>query len=308
MEFPLTEELVSQVLYAMEDQQHRFVIDRQSGEVLRADSERRCADADAVVALPRWRPIDGFQLMERFVARLHNPIFRERLREALSSGKGVFRKFKDILKEEREIERLWFVFKDREMRQVVWSWYNEQRELAGLERLEEEPLEEGYEELLETDFAIAAGSLAHREEVLRLDRQALAEAYPEADDERLARLHQGRRQDPSEPLDGEGSLVRVALAPDGRFAGFYWAVERLDPLTDRLDLRLVQLAVVQRFRGLGLGRLLLKNLAAEARDRGYARLTVVLEGRALGFREQFAKLGFAAVSERLALDPTGFED
>jgi hypothetical protein len=178
VEFVLTEEIAAQVVYAMEDQQHRFVIHRETGEVLRADSEEIRGRADEVVSLPKWRPLDGFQLMERFVSRLHNPVFRERLREALSSGKGVFRKFKDILKEEREIERLWFSFKEREMRLVVWNWYNEQRELAGLERLELEPEEDEYEELLETDFAVLPGAPAHLEALRRLDRQGFREAYP----------------------------------------------------------------------------------------------------------------------------------
>jgi len=307
MEFVLTEEIVSQIAYAMEDQQHRFVVHRESGELLRADGENARAGADAVAPLPKWRPIDGFQLMERFVSRLHNPIFRERLREALSSGRGVFRKFKDILKEEREIERLWFAFKEREMRQVVWDWYNEQRELAGLERLELEPPEEEPEELLETDFAIVPGVEAHLEELWRLDRQGFREAFPEEDPRRVQELYRQRRSGLPEPLEEGRSLVRAATAPDGRFAGFYWALERHQALSDRLDLHLVQLAVERRFRGLGLGTLLLKHLAAEARDRGYARLTVELTGRALCFREAFAKLGFTPTAERLALDPSGFD-
>ena len=66
-------------------------------------------------------------------------------------------------------------------------------------------------------------------------------------------------------------------------------------------------AVHHRFRGLGLGTLLLKALAGVARDRGYARLTVRLEGAAVGFGPSFERLGFAPISETLALDPTGFE-
>ncbi|MBN1837367.1 MAG: GNAT family N-acetyltransferase [Spirochaetales bacterium] len=306
MEFVLSEETAAQIVYAMEDQQHRFVVHRGSGELLPADGEEARSCPEGVAALPKWRPIDGFQLMERFVARLHNPIFRERLREALASGKGVFRKFKDILKEEREIERLWFAFKEREMLRVVQDWYNEQRELAGLERLELEPPEEEPEELLETDFAIVPAEPGHLDELRRLDRQGFREAFPEEDPRRVQKLYGGRRAGLPGPLE-EQSLARVATAPDGRFAGFWWAVERRQELADRLDLNLVQLAVGRRFRGLGLGRLLLKNLAAEARDRGYVRLTVELEGQALCLHEVFAGLGFKPISERLALDPSLFD-
>jgi GNAT superfamily N-acetyltransferase len=307
VEFTLTEEILKQIVYAMEDQRHRFAADRTTGALIRTDSEEGEGwTVSELVPLPNWQPIDGFQLMERFVARLHNPVFRDRLREALASGRGVFRKFKDILREEREIERLWFAFKERELRQVVLRWYNEQRELAGLRRLEEEPIEEEYEELLETDFAIGSLAEEHLDELWRLDQSAFEEAFPGADPRNLRRLYHRRRRRLPGPLE-EGSLTRSATTPDGRFAGFYWAVERKDPLFECCDLHLVQLAVRRRFRGLGLGTLLLKNAAETARDHGYGRITARLDGASLCFREKLEAQGFSEVSARLSLDPTGFD-
>ncbi len=119
MTFPLTEELVNQIIFAMEDQRHRFVVDRETGAMLREDDlpagegrERRAAAEDEEIGeaagggapegeepgaldgvpgprprylpIPSWGPAEGFHLMERFVLKLRNPIFAEMLREALS--------------------------------------------------------------------------------------------------------------------------------------------------------------------------------------------------------------------------------
>ena len=197
MEFPLTEERINQIIFAMEDQRHRFLVHRRTGELVREDElaarpglkpsdsgapqaaekaeseeqETAVLDGkrdDPYVPIPSWEPMDGFHLMERFVLKLRNPIFTEMLREALSSGKGVFRKFKDIVKKNREMEHLWFTFKEREMRQAVQEWYEGERELAGLQRLAREP--EPPEELLAGDFAVVWGESRHLEPVLKLDQ------------------------------------------------------------------------------------------------------------------------------------------
>ncbi len=198
MTFPLTEELINQIIFAMEDQRRRFVVDRETGAMFREDelppgeAARRPAEAGAAgdepaaldgvpgqraryLPIPTWGPAEGFHLMERFVLKLRNPIFAEMLREALSSGQGVFRRFKDMLRKNREIERLWFAFKDKEMKQVVQLWYEAERELAGLERLaagEEPPLE-----LVASDFSIIRGEARHVEPALKLDQKVLGELY-----------------------------------------------------------------------------------------------------------------------------------
>ena len=145
MEFTLNSELVEQIIFAMEDQQNQYYVHMDTGELLREEEieedeaeEDEAEGEDPFIPIPEWRPVDGFLMMEKFVARLRNPLLRDQLKDALTSGRGVFRKFKDILKTNPEIERLWFSFKERELRKVVWQWYNDNRELAGLDRLEEE--------------------------------------------------------------------------------------------------------------------------------------------------------------------------
>jgi GNAT superfamily N-acetyltransferase len=357
--FPLTKEFVSQIRFAMEDQRHRFVVDRASGEVFREDEpepgavrERRAAPGQPLeaggdepaaldgveggsarfVPIPTWGPAEGFHLMERFVLKLRNPIFAEMLREALSSGQGVFRRFKEILRKNLEIERLWFSFKDKEMRRVVEQWYESERELAGLERLAtggEPPLE-----LVASDVSILRGEARHVEPSLKLDQKVLGELYAGLQagveprllagveprllagveprllagvEPRLLagvepRLLAGLRAEPYgraglPPLLDTRSLFLAAELAGGEFAGFAWAVAE-----DPACLRLVQLAVRKHFRGIGLGTQLLRRLILEARDSGYARVLAPLAGPELALAPLFEGLGFSAVAVELGYD------
>ena len=312
MTFPLTEQLVSQIIFAMEDQRYRFVVDCGTGEVFRADELEDAPPAparaegegaepaalDGVAAgkprylpIPAWGPTEGFHLMERFVLKLRNPIFAGMLREALSSGQGVFRKFKDILRKNREIERLWFAFKDREMRRAVEQWYEAERELAGLERLTvggEPPLD-----LVASDFSILRGEARHVEPALKLDRKVLGESLPETGIESPPR---GAGEE-LPPLIDPRSLFLAAELTGGEFAGFVWAVEE-----ESAVLRVVQLAVRKHFRGIGLGRQLLRRLILEARESGYVRLLAPLVGPGLTLVPLFEELGFSALAVELGFD------
>jgi GNAT superfamily N-acetyltransferase len=312
MEFTLDSELVEQIIFAMEDQQNEYCVHRDSGELLREDEieemESEEEAEDPFVPIPDWRPVDGFLMMEKFVARLRNPLLRDQLKDALTSGRGVFRKFKDILKTHPEIERFWFNFKERELRRVVWQWYNDNRELAGLQRLEGEPeSEEGLEDLLAGDFAIVKMEHRHLEGLRELDQRSFAARFPEADSERAAELFRESRERLPDPHSA-GSVVFVAETPDEEFAGFVWAVEQSDPLVPGCILRVQQLAVVQRYQGVGLGAMLLKRLIAEARDRGYHRLRSELSGTGLQLAGFFEKLGFQTMAQDMEIDPTYWEE
>jgi GNAT superfamily N-acetyltransferase len=234
--------------------------------------------------------------MERFVLKLRNPIFAEMLREALSSGQGVFRRFKDILRKNREIEHLWFAFKDREMRQVVEQWYETERELAGLQRLaagSEPPLE-----LVASEIAILRGEARHVEPALKLDQKIQGELQAGTE----PRPPAGGFPGPSDRVDlpallDPRSLFLAAELAGGEFAGFAWAYEE-SPST----LRLAQLAVRKHFRGIGLGTQLLRRLILEARDCGYQRVLAPLEGPGLALSPLFEGLGFNPVAVELAYD------
>jgi GNAT superfamily N-acetyltransferase len=311
MEFTLNKELVEQIIFAMEDQQNDYYIHRESGELLREDEieeEETPEDGeDPFLPIPEWRPVDGFLMMEKFVAGLRNPLLRDQLKDALASGRGVFRKFKDILKTSPEVERLWFNFKERELRKIVWQWYNDNRELAGLERLEEEPeQEDGLEDLLASDFAILPVQPRHLDALRELDERSFMARFPEADPGRVAELFRESRKNLPAP-HSTGTLVFVAETPEEDFAGFVWAVEQTDPLVPGRILRVQQLAVVQRYQGVGLGSMLLRRLIAEARDQGYHRLRSELSGTGLQLAGFFEELGFQTIARDVELDPTYWE-
>ena len=134
MNFTLTAQMVDKIAFAMEDQKEKFAVDVDTGELV-AVSSLPALSEEKHVRLPRWGSAEGFHLMESFVTSLDNPAYREQLSRCLTMGKGVFRAFKDALKQNKEIEKLWFTYKERRLRGVIVSWYNANREARGLARL-----------------------------------------------------------------------------------------------------------------------------------------------------------------------------
>ena len=100
--------------------------------------------------LPDWTSAQGFRVMEQFTARVHNPLLREALLNTLGQRKGVFRRYKEVLRAAPAVEREWYRFKDRQMKAAVYEWYNDLRKFWGLEKISFE--EETETQLLQEDF------------------------------------------------------------------------------------------------------------------------------------------------------------
>jgi hypothetical protein len=144
MQFELTEALLDDILFSMEDQDGVSYIDSQEGVVRSGwdtDDLVENDEKERFINLPEWDSSSGFRLMERFAAAFKNPLIRNELCAALDKGKGVFRAFKNTLNLHPEVEKLWFSFKEREMRREVIRWYNALREEWGLEKIGLEPEE-----------------------------------------------------------------------------------------------------------------------------------------------------------------------
>ena len=132
MTFILSPEMIDDIIFSMENQ----------NEILSFDAlEGICVDEDAIdddyetviddqryYDLPDWTSAQGFRVMEQFIVQVHNPLLREALLEALRHRKGVFRRYKEVLKTVPAIEREWYRFKEQQMRAAVYEWYNEQGE------------------------------------------------------------------------------------------------------------------------------------------------------------------------------------
>jgi ribosomal protein S18 acetylase RimI-like enzyme len=289
MNFKLTPQMIDKIAFAMEDQEEEYLIDPESGELSARSLHGENPD-DSLAPLPRWGSAEGFHLMESFVTTLHNPVYHELLASALSNGKGVFRSFKDTLKKNHEIEKLWFRYKERRLRAVIIAWYNVNREARGLEKMAPEP--EDTEELVASDFSLEWGLKSRLEELRLLDREAFIELFPKESRASVDARYRAKRE-VIRPLEDESSLVLVAETPSGELAGFAWGVE------EGRTVHLVQLAVVRELRGIGLGESIMHRFLLDIRDRGMGRLTTELAGKSLRFSDFFQSLGFRPLSQIL---------
>ena len=226
---PLTDEFISQLIFCMEDQGNSYYLDLERGELVESNSDKN----HRYLELPPWKPADGYRTMEKFVSKLRNPIYRERLSEVLQSGKGVFRQFKDVLSQQPTLERLWYYFKDREMRKQILRWYEINDEAFRLEALGEEAPEERPTHLILEDFTFTTNYESHKEEVdhlYEISKEELLSQVPHALD----------------LLREEGEGVIIALTLSGLVAGFirYKEGEEITKIT--------YYAVAKEYRGLGL--------------------------------------------------------
>ena len=113
MTFDLTDSLSDDILFAMEDQQNSRAVDATKGCVVSSDSVE--IDEVNYYALPEWSSGDGFSVLQEFTNNLHSPLAREELKRVLSGGRGVFRRFKDVIKSYPEVEHKWHVYKNAKM-------------------------------------------------------------------------------------------------------------------------------------------------------------------------------------------------
>jgi len=245
MLFELTSSLIDDILFHMEDQDGLFVLDTRDGMVVNTDDDDNDEDEEGrYISIPEWDSSDGFRLMERFAASLRNALVREELSAALDRGRGVFRAFKDTLSQHPEAEKLWYAYKEREMRREVISWYNALREQWGLELIGEEP--EDIAALALEDFLFRKAATADIFLAQELHRICLEE-MPAAD------IFTGM---------GEwvfpGDMGFVAETAEGEFAGYVCAVRTA------AHLNICALEIKPEYRGLGLGKAFIAHLLEQA--------------------------------------------
>jgi GNAT superfamily N-acetyltransferase len=292
MQFELTEALIDDILFSMEDQHGEFLLDTQEGMIILMDEISGDPDTEEAryIDLPEWDSSSGYQLMEHFTAALRNPVARDDLNSALNRGKGVFRAFKDILSRYPEIEKRWFAYKEREMRRDIIRWYNGLREEWGLEKIGIEP--EETEELVLEDFRfrkVGPSDFAAAENLHRICR----EEY----------LRYARENNPAAEvfLDGlfwsfPGDLALVAETGGGDFAGYVAAAG------GGTVLRVFALEVKPEYRGLGVGETLMTRFLEEAREGPYSRITLDLPLAAEGFSRELLREAFKPYAVRYCLE------
>ncbi|MDR2376597.1 MAG: GNAT family N-acetyltransferase [Treponema sp.] len=272
MQFELSEALIGDLLFSMEDQMGDFYLDTKEGVIIGNEGiedneydefDDVKEDGDRYISLPAWDSTDGFRLMEHFTAGLRSPALRNELLGALNQGKGVFRSFKDTIARYPETEKLWFIYKEQGMRREILRWYNGLREEWGLERIGGEPEETG--DLILEDFRFRLSKETDREAAAALHRVCIDELRAYA-----AEHNAGTAETPAflalEQPDGwawcfPGDLALTAETGNGDFAAYTAALRRGG------TLYIHALEVQPQYRGLGIGKSLLSRCIEEARRR-----------------------------------------
>ena len=301
MKFELNTELIGQIVFGMENQETVMVFDSEKLELVDADQAFREEDSgqggdDRFLPLPEWRSVDGFNLMESFVVNLRNPVVREELRGILKNGRGVFRQFKNALKDRPEIERLWFHHRQKEMNQRVLDWYNDYREIWGLAPYTVIEQDGGKDDLVFSDFEFRSAHAAESAFLADWDRQLFEEMFPDASALDRQYYHAVWRSHLPPPAAEAGSRVLVATTPDGAIAGFIWSFEMtLDsPYGNQTYGRVVQVASLPEFRGIGIGSALIRQYHQQAVQRGLRRILINLPARAEFLSKNLQSLGFTS--------------
>jgi GNAT superfamily N-acetyltransferase len=280
MQFELTEALIDDILFAMEDQQGEFFVDTQDGVVAGGpdfDLDDLSGE-DRFIDLPEWDSSEGYRLMEHFAAGCKNQVIRHKLSAALDRGKGVFRAFKDALGPHPEAEQLWFAFKEREMRKAILRWYNVLREEWGLERIGGEP--EETEELVFEDFRFREAGAGDEIAAVKLHNECLA-AY--------ARVG-------GEDWVFPGALALVAETGGGDFTAYISAVRNAG------ILRIAALEVRPEYRGLGIGKALLSRLLERIDPGEVSEVLIDLPAEAEGFSRVLFRESFTPYASRYRMD------
>ncbi|MFP4431634.1 MAG: GNAT family N-acetyltransferase [Spirochaetota bacterium] len=266
--FDLTPELLNQMIHAMEDQNTNYLLDVSDG-TLRDTATVTDPEAPELTPIPDWEPSDGFELMESFVAGLANPEWRGRLREALTGGRGAFKRFKATAKQNHHVMAAWRRHKRVRMQRRVYDWYNDLRDTWGLNPLEPEEGSEDRQALLFEDFSLRRTSLGPYREAIR---ELLGAAHRELYRKLPAPLAESLYEEPPWlPSEAPGSLVPegiVALDPEEALAGVVWGNRR------GALLELGEILVRPDYRGIGLGGLLFDRWVDDAIAEGVPYLLI----------------------------------
>ena len=133
----LSEQVLSEIIYGMENQDVDYMLDIRTGTLYNPESSEGVSPSgDNLVSLPDWTSADGYEVMVAFTNTCMDRELQEKLAAELNSRqKGVFRRFRDVLAEDKEHLDQWYDFKDRRMKSYIRSWYRNffSQGLEGLE-------------------------------------------------------------------------------------------------------------------------------------------------------------------------------
>lgn len=145
----LTPELIEFLIYAMENNEETF-LDLEEGVVVYSseiDREEFKKNPKRFLNPPVWSSARGYELMLDYVANLPetNSDTKQQLIKVLNSKKrGVFRRFKDVLSNEKKLIESWYEFKNSRMEKVIQSWYMDLQDSDDFDEIDQEMMLEDF--------------------------------------------------------------------------------------------------------------------------------------------------------------------
>ncbi len=262
MTFNLTESLLDEIITALENQEQQFLVDAAQNALIEK-SEGLKGDNDFFYELPEWDSASGFKLREDFVANLNSPLAHEALQEVLHSGRGVFRNFRNVLKDYPEVEKRWHIYKNNKMMCYINNWYNNLREVWGLEKLDYVP--ESDDALVHDDFSFTAYSQEDKKELMLQMNAAFRESNENLSPE-LSQAIYNIWLEQFESAESKDQLGFICRSFSNDFAGCI-TFSQLSKKQEKVMV-LTSLFVPEAFRGLGIGTELINMCLSELKKLG----------------------------------------
>jgi len=263
MTFTLNDSLLTEIESALENQEKQFLVDAANNSLVEKTDGLK-GDDEFFYELPEWDSAAGFKLREDFVDRLNSPIAHDALQEVLHSGRGVFRNFRNVIKDYPEVEKKWHVFKNNRMMCYINNWYNNLREVWGLEKLDY--VSEADDSLIHDDFSFSPyNSNEHRKELILFVNAAFKESNENLDGELSQAIYSiwNEQFDASQTKNQIGFVCR-SFSND--FAGCI-TTSCLSEKQEKVMI-LTSLFVPEAFRGLGIGTELISMCLSEMKKQG----------------------------------------
>ncbi len=163
--FQLTDAILERIIFAMEDQSKKLLIDMETGDLIdkitienEDSSELYSEMAQRFVEPPSWDSRRGFSILEAFAATVTSPPhLKMELNAALRRGKGVFKQFRQVLSNDQELFKRYQEFKLAAMRPIVERWLEALQEGEKLTALKEEP--EDLRDIIASDIDFIVSNL-----------------------------------------------------------------------------------------------------------------------------------------------------
>ena len=298
---PLTDEFMFQIIFCMEDQGNEYLLDLEKQVIVERVfvEDRESRNAERFLLLPEWFPSDGYRTMEKFVATLRNPVYREKLKDVLNSGRGVFRQFKDVVHEMPSIERLWFHFKDIEMQKRIYEWYELYDVAFTFSRLPGEGMEDDAHEALEEDFLFSDDLFENHGEYEKL-RDECIDLYRSRNVPYRAYLLQEIER---AWVIGEKDRALFALTPQQEVAAIIiWHHETSLPAVVRAYY------VRAPYRGLGLFHLLFDRVCEQAGRLGARQTILELWDESIPIESMFREIAPKSVRKCIFIENSSWID